>query len=82
METGMKVYHWTTNENAQKILKSGLKAWSFVCRNIEDWNGETCLEISLPYNIDWDSRDEYAKWQAVVPEIISPKFIKRIVNGN
>jgi len=56
-------------------LHEGLRPWSFICRCPEDWHGEVCLEINLPYEIDWDSRDEHAQWQGVVPEIIEPTQI-------
>ena len=71
----MIVYHWTSRQNANKILKYGLFIWSFVCREPSDWNGEICLEIILQQDIDWDSRDEDAKWQAIVHETILPERI-------
>jgi len=33
----MIVYHWTSFENAKEILKTGLKKYSFVCKNKDDW---------------------------------------------
>jgi hypothetical protein len=41
----MTVYHWTTKENAEKILKEGLREGSYVCSNPSDWTGEVCLVI-------------------------------------
>ena len=70
------VYHWTSKENAIQILKIGLRQWSFICRNSVDWRGEVCLKISLPYEIDWDSRDKYYTWQGVVSEKINSSKIK------
>lgn len=72
------VYHWTTRENANQILIEGLRQWSFVCRRPDDWNGEMCLSINLPYDINWENRDPEASWQAVVPEHIEPEMIKVI----
>lgn len=71
----MKVYHWTTKRFAKKILKTGLRKWSFMCRRPEDWYGEVCLKIDSPY-IDWENRDDHAKWQALSHEWISPRCIK------
>lgn len=72
----MKVYHWTSKANKERILNDGLRQWSFVCRSRSDWHGEVCLEIDLPYDIDWDNRDEHAKWQSIVPETIVPSRIR------
>lgn len=41
----MTVYHWTTKENAEKILKEGLREGSYVCSDPSDWTGEVCLVI-------------------------------------
>lgn len=72
------VYHWTSELLAKNILVNGLRKWSFVCRSPSDWNGEVCLEIELDKNIDWDNRDEFYKWQAVVPETIHQNNIRRM----
>ena len=80
----MLVYHWTTKENAQAILQNGLREWSYICRDINDWYGDVCLEVDLPQDVDWDSRDEQENWQAVVPERIPPDRIcltKRAADG-
>lgn len=73
----MIAYHWTTRENADRILIEGLKQWSFVCREQSDWHGDVCLAVEIP-EMDWDERDEHARWQAVVHEHIPPEKIKRI----
>jgi len=70
------VYHWTTKENAKAIMKNGLRAWSFVCKNKDDWRGEVCLKIDLPQEVDWDNREDHIKWQAVTPEVIEPSRIR------
>ena len=41
----MTVYHWTTKENAEEILKEGLREGSYVCSDPSDWIGEVCLVI-------------------------------------
>ena len=76
------VYHWTNEVNVEKILNTGLRKWSFVCRYPSDWRGEVCLEIELEEDIDWDDRDEFHKWQAIVPENIQPEHIKRIITDD
>jgi len=76
----MIVYHWTSFENAKEILKTGLKKYSFVCKDKDDWQGEICLEIDLPYNIDWETREECASWQAIVKEKINKKRISVVIN--
>ncbi|GAF88400.1 unnamed protein product [marine sediment metagenome] len=68
----MIVYHWTSKECAASILKYGLHKGSFVCKKEDDWHGEVCLEIDLPYDIDWDIRDQHATWQAVVFHHVYP----------
>ncbi len=72
---GMIVYHWTSKVNVNHILKDGLRQWGFVCKNKNDWQGEVCLVIDLPYEIDWNNRDEDATWQAIVHEVVSPSRI-------
>ena len=69
------VYHWTTTENAALILRYGLRANSFVCREIGQYKGEVCLEIS-GVDVDWEHRDPDATWQATVKEHISPNRIR------
>ena len=76
----MTVYHWTTEKRAEEILKKGLRKWSFICRRPEDWRGEVCLSIELDYEIDWDNRDEHAKWQGIVHTAISPKKISGLAS--
>jgi len=38
------------------------------------------LEIDLPYNIDWETREECASWQAIVKEKINKKRISVVIN--
>jgi hypothetical protein len=71
------VYHWTTKENAGKILREGLNINSFVCRKIGQYHGELCLEIS-GMDIDWEHRDPHATWQAIAKEHISPNRIRMV----
>lgn len=69
----MNVYHWTTRENAEKILKEGLKKLSFVCKNPDVWHGDVCLEISGM--TDWEDDDE-TSWQALTADYVPPKRIR------
>lgn len=75
----MIVYHWTTREFANSILRTGLRENSFVCRTVNDWQGEVCLQIILPEPIDWKSREKPADWQAIVHERILPENILEII---
>ena len=70
------VYHWTTEENAQSILQSGLRRDSFVCKNPEDWEGEVCLIIDKDNSFSWEGREPPADWQAIT-EFIGPDYIRR-----
>ena len=72
----MIAYHWTTIENASRILRDGLRAWSFVCRKPSDWRGEICLQIELLYEFEWEERDEDARWQAIVQREVNPSKIR------
>ena len=71
------VYHWTTAENARKILREGLNVSSFICRNMNDYHGEVCLEIS-GVSIDWEHREPDAEWQTIAREHIPPDRIKMV----
>ena len=71
------VYHWTTEENAERILAEGLKENSYVCKDQGDWEGEVCLEINGDETFTWDGRDMPFDWQART-EFIPPKRIRRL----
>ena len=68
----MTVYHWTTKKNAEKIIQTGLRQWSFVCRDRKGWSGEMCLAIE-GLDVDWDKRDPPADWQAIAHEHVPPE---------
>lgn len=77
----MSAYHWTTKENAQKILEDGLHKWSFACKEIDDWGGEVCFEIKgFMDDEDWRGRESPTDWQVVTHECIPPSRL-RVVNG-
>ena len=69
------VYHWTTEENAKRILEEGLKENSYVCKASGDWDGEVCLEIIGDETFTWDNREIHYDWQART-EFIPPERIK------
>ena len=75
-----RVYHWTTKENAEKILRVGLHPYSFFSRHINNWYGEGCL--SFDFDIDWNNREIDAEWQGITKEIIYPGQINIEVNNN
>ncbi len=64
------VYHWTTRENAELILKSGLREGSWAARYPDGWYGDVCLEVDA--KCDWQD-DE---WQAFAREHIPPELIR------
>jgi hypothetical protein len=64
------VYHWTTIKNSKLILRTGLRKYSFVCKEPKGWRGEVCLEIKL--DVDWTQRDSHASWQAITHRVIQP----------
>ena len=72
----MPTYHYTTKENAEKILKDGLKSLSFVCRNVGDWHGEICLEIDIDFD-NWDNPDK-CNWQRCLWDGCKPELIRVI----
>ena len=71
----MTVYHWTTKENAEKIMIEGLRHWSFVCDNPDDWSDRVGSEVCLVIESLLLDTDEET-WQGVTHERISPDRIK------
>lgn len=71
----MIVYHWTTKENAEKIMREELRQWTFVCKDQDGWEREVCLAIE-GFEIDWRNRDIHTDWQAIAHEYVPPERIR------
>ena len=66
----MAVYHWTSIENAEIIMREGLQQGSFVCAEPDIWSGEVCLVIE---ELNIFLNDE--TWQGITHRHVAPSEI-------
>jgi len=65
-------YHGTSKENAESILKTGFKQWTYFAKHLEDslgYGGEYVFEVQFEKE---SLRDN---WQFINHEVISPNRI-------
>ena len=62
------VYHWTTRKNAQSILRSGLRRWSWVTNDPRNYKGDVLLGVLMDGAHDWAAKDSESDWQAILPK--------------
>lgn len=72
------VYHGTSKENAEKILRDGFKKYTYFAKNLRDaigFGGGYVFEVVLKHNHNPEWFEHFRCWQTMNKEHISPDKI-------